>query len=91
MKDEEFLREQYSSLTPKKVAVSASFMLDKIQTLSTAEQIAGIATLFILVCAKFGLTDYGNILNQTHNYIFDNCGTRLPFKGVERYMQEILK
>lgn len=91
MRDEEFIRERLSHLTPKKVAVSASCMLDKIQHLSSEEQILGSAALFILICARFNLTSYGNILSQAHNYIFDTSGLRLPFKGMERYLKEMIK
>lgn len=92
MKDEEFIYEKLSFLTPKKVSVAATCMLDKIQHLSTEEQILGSASLFILICARYRLTQYGNILSQAHNYIFDsNEGLRTPFRGLERYMREILK
>ena len=91
MRDEEFLHENLSSLTPKKIAVAATCMLDKIQHLSTEEQIAGSAALFILICARYRLSQYGNILSLIHNFVFDNEGLRLPFRGLERYMKEILK
>lgn len=92
MRDQEFIYEKLASLTPKKVAVAATCMLDKIQHLSTEEQILGSAALFILICARYRLNDYSEILGQAHNYIYSITeGLRLPFKGLERYMKEILK
>lgn len=91
MREEEFINYNLSSLTPKKVAVAATCMLDKIQHLTSAEQIIGSAALFILICARFRLEDFGGILSQAHNYVFCGSGLRPEFRGLERYMREILK
>lgn len=88
---EEFTFDRIYSLTPKKVAVASTCILDKIQHLTSAEQVIGSAAVFILICARFRINNFSEILGRAHNYVFCSGGLRPEFKGIERYLKEILK
>ncbi len=86
----EYLLTLMCSSTPEKVVNSAQKMIASVQHLPVEEQILGIASLLLLMCERYGFNHYGDILGQTHNYLY-SPNLNPQFKALKRYFKEIFK
>lgn len=87
MKDEELILSKMPLLTPKLISVITNQILDKLQYKKPEEQLIASAVLFIMLCNKFNISSFSNVLSIAHNYLFDETGTNHNFRGIERFLK----